>query len=159
MLKLTSVNPISCILTMFRCLCLNSVLYVKALVGFPPGEGPNRGLLCDCEIFGNFRITFVLSSSDHLPAPRHLASHLRSFVRKKLWRQEVKYFVMSHTIFLWCYHRSYSYAPFSFHSYVPLKKKAWYCSSVIFPAPWQLVANGWNIFRLSIVQPSLSSFL
>ena len=26
---------------------------------FQPGEGPSRGLLRDCEIFGNLRITFV----------------------------------------------------------------------------------------------------
>ena len=30
------------------------------------------GFLCDCEIFGNLRITFVSSSSHHLPLPLHL---------------------------------------------------------------------------------------
>ena len=31
---------------------------------FQPGEGPSRGLLRDCEIFGNIRITFILSTSE-----------------------------------------------------------------------------------------------
>ena len=30
---------------------------------FQPGEGPSRGLLRDCEIFGNIRITFVSSTN------------------------------------------------------------------------------------------------
>ena len=29
---------------------------------FKPGEGPSRGLLCDCEIFANLRLAFVSSS-------------------------------------------------------------------------------------------------
>ena len=29
---------------------------------FQPGEGPSRGLLRDCEIFSNLRLTFVSSS-------------------------------------------------------------------------------------------------
>ena len=39
---------------------------MKVLVGafnIQPGEAPNRGLLRECEIFGNLRITFVTSSS------------------------------------------------------------------------------------------------
>ena len=31
-------------------------------------EGPSRGLLCDCEIFGNLRITFVWSSRERCTA-------------------------------------------------------------------------------------------
>ena len=50
---------------------LNSVLYVKAVVGAcQPGEGPSsKGFLHDCEIFMNLRLAFVSSSSaecDHL---------------------------------------------------------------------------------------------
>ena len=29
---------------------------------FQPGEGPSGGILCDCEIFANLRLTFVSSS-------------------------------------------------------------------------------------------------
>ena len=38
---------------------------------FQPGEGPSRGLLRDCEIFANIRITFVSSSTagTTLPLP------------------------------------------------------------------------------------------
>ena len=36
---------------------------------FQPREGPSRGLLRDCEIFGNIRITFV-SSTSHYPDHR-----------------------------------------------------------------------------------------
>ena len=52
--------------------CLNNVLNVKALIGTFNQEG----LLCDCEIFANLRLTFVSSSSlrsligSGEPAPR-----------------------------------------------------------------------------------------
>ena len=38
---------------------------------FQPGEGPSRGLLCDSEIFGSLRITYVSSSNSYIsdPAP------------------------------------------------------------------------------------------
>ena len=36
---------------------------MKASRRFQPGEGPSRGLLRDCEIFGNIRITFVSSTN------------------------------------------------------------------------------------------------
>ena len=43
---------------------------MKALKGAHPEESPCRGLLCDCEIFGNLRITFVSSSSAEAASPR-----------------------------------------------------------------------------------------
>ena len=36
---------------------------------FQPGEGPSRGLLRDCEIVGNIRITFVSSTKEYSPRP------------------------------------------------------------------------------------------
>ena len=36
---------------------------------FQPGEGPSRGLLHDCEIFGNLRLVFVSSSAICSPSP------------------------------------------------------------------------------------------
>ena len=37
---------------------------VKALV--VPGEGPSRGLLHDCEILANLRLTFVCSPNNNV---------------------------------------------------------------------------------------------
>ena len=63
----------------------HSVLNVKALVGFQPGDSPSRGLLRDCEIFGNLRIAFVSSSipgpgarPQKIPRPRHPDPHSRA---------------------------------------------------------------------------------
>ena len=41
---------------------------------FQPGDGPSRGLLCDCEIFGNLRTTFVSSSTAHRTPGRLIVS-------------------------------------------------------------------------------------
>ena len=44
---------------------------------FQPGEGRSWGLLRDCKIFANFRITFVSSSNlaPHLRLLRHGLAH------------------------------------------------------------------------------------
>ena len=39
---------------------------MEATRHFQPGKGPSRGLLCDCEIFGYLRITFVSSSNRYI---------------------------------------------------------------------------------------------
>ena len=47
--------------------CLSQLLkYESASWHFPPGEGPSRGLIRDCEIFACLRITLVCSSSGDL---------------------------------------------------------------------------------------------
>ena len=40
---------------------------MTVLVGFQPGESPSRGLLCDCEIFGNLPRTIVCSAETGVP--------------------------------------------------------------------------------------------
>ena len=39
------------------------MLFILLGKRFQPGEGPIRGFLCDCEIFANFCLAFVSSSS------------------------------------------------------------------------------------------------
>ena len=50
---------------------------------FQPGEGLSSGLLCDCEIFANLRLTFV-SSSNALPC---VVQQRESLERKSQERQ------------------------------------------------------------------------
>ena len=50
-------------------IALASQFHVYLPWGFQPGEGPSRGLLRDCEIFGNLRITLVSSSKEYTENP------------------------------------------------------------------------------------------